>query len=241
MALAVASVANATPNTGTTITCNKPTGTASGDLLILQLTEVETSGNPLLTFTPPSGWTLIRTDGTSLLTRSCQSAIYYLVAGSSEPSSYTATISGGTGAFGASIARITGTTVGSSIPSAQNGQAVASYFASPSYSISITPPDASSLLLFFVAFTQNSTVSSYNITTSNPTWTQQWNVTASPGANIGYAMASAVRVQTTATGNAGLTGVSPTDSSGETVGQMISIFHAPAAPGGINSNFLMFM
>lgn len=244
MALAVASVANATPTAGLSISCSKPTGTVSGDLLILQLTQVQLSNNPVQAFTPPSGWTSIRTDGASGNTRNSESALYYLVAGAAEPSNYISTItdSGNNGAFGASIARITGTTAGPSIPSAQNGQAVSGYTTSLSYSISITPPDASSLLLYFITLTQNHTTSAYSVATSNPSWTQQWDVTASPNSNIGYAMASAVRVQTTATGTATATS-SGTDASGESVGQMISIFQAPSTvtSNALGAELLMMM
>jgi hypothetical protein len=65
---------------GTSITLTKPSGTASGDVLVAA---VDIGGTT--TVTAPSGWTLVRstTSGTSLT-----QAIYVHVAGTSEPSSY---------------------------------------------------------------------------------------------------------------------------------------------------------
>ncbi|MCA1832871.1 MAG: DNRLRE domain-containing protein [Actinobacteria bacterium] len=71
--------------TTTSVVVTKPTGTASGDVLIAG---IATRGTP--TVTAPTGWTLIRTreTGSSWTLQS-----YYHVAGSSEPTSYTWTLS----------------------------------------------------------------------------------------------------------------------------------------------------
>lgn len=86
--MAISFIAEAhAPNYGSayqsSVTCNKPTGTASGDLMIWVC-----SGSP----STPSGWTLLGSadSGTSsmLLVR-----VFYKVAGGAEPSSYTASVS----------------------------------------------------------------------------------------------------------------------------------------------------
>ena len=66
---------------GTSITLNKPSGTASGDVLVAAVD----IGLGTTTVTAPSGWTLVRstTSGSSLT-----QATYVHVAGTSEPSSY---------------------------------------------------------------------------------------------------------------------------------------------------------
>jgi hypothetical protein len=72
--------ATGTTVNGTSITLNKPSGTASGDVLVAA---IEISGTT--TVTAPSGWTLVRsTTSGSTLTQ----ATYVHIAGSSEPSSY---------------------------------------------------------------------------------------------------------------------------------------------------------
>src|SRR5678810_1476683 len=77
-------------NEQTGVTCNKPTGTVSGDVMVAHLID---EGNH--TITPPSGWTQIDnqlvTSGSSI-----RAASFYKVAGGSEPSSYTWTITGHT-------------------------------------------------------------------------------------------------------------------------------------------------
>lgn len=86
--MAISFIAEAhAPNYGssynTSVTCNKPTGTASGDLMIWVC-----GGSPAT----PAGWTLLGSanSGTSsqLFVR-----VFYKVAGGAEPSSYTATVS----------------------------------------------------------------------------------------------------------------------------------------------------
>jgi hypothetical protein len=72
--------ATGTTVTATSITLNRPSGTASGDVLVAA---IDISGTT--TVTAPSGWTLVRstTSGSSLT-----QATYVHTAGTSEPSSY---------------------------------------------------------------------------------------------------------------------------------------------------------
>jgi hypothetical protein len=90
MAIAFRSASLTKPGNGSGVAGTKPSGVASGDVLIAFLL-IEGSH----TITPPSGWTQIdtqaSTSGQSFILRS-----YYLVAGGSEPSTYTWTVSGNT-------------------------------------------------------------------------------------------------------------------------------------------------
>jgi type II secretory pathway pseudopilin PulG len=86
---------------GTSVAVNKPTGTASGNLLIAAVT---TDGDTLSSLSPPSGWTLIQKDTYS---PEVTLGVWYKVAGGSELSSYTFTWSGSQQAYGY-IMRFTG-------------------------------------------------------------------------------------------------------------------------------------
>lgn len=76
MALTFVNAATAN-NTVNSLACSKPTNTAEGDLMIAAVTsEAQYSNNV------PSGWTEIGKNSSSF-------AVYYKIAGSSEPASYT--------------------------------------------------------------------------------------------------------------------------------------------------------
>ena len=78
--IAFRSATGTTVASGTSITLNKPSGTASGDVLVAA---IEIGGTT--TVTAPSGWTLVRsTTSGSALTQ----ATYVHAAGTSEPASY---------------------------------------------------------------------------------------------------------------------------------------------------------
>lgn len=84
--MAITQVGSATTgsiNNGNSIDINKPTGVASGDILICALTQNEN------TITAPSGWTLLHERTTTDTTNIFSGHIFYKVAGGSEPSSYT--------------------------------------------------------------------------------------------------------------------------------------------------------
>lgn len=89
--------ASAGVTSGTTpLTISKPAGTISGDLMIAAIAFRPNTE----TITEPSGWTLIRRTNSTTSNTSSQ-AIYRLVAGSSEPESYTWILNGShTGAAG---------------------------------------------------------------------------------------------------------------------------------------------
>jgi hypothetical protein len=78
--VAASSAANASGSSSLTI--NKPGGTASGNVLVATITAAGTGA-----ITPPSGWTVIRDTTTTLRQTS-----YFHVAGTSEPGSYAWTL-----------------------------------------------------------------------------------------------------------------------------------------------------
>ena len=80
-----ASATNQLSGSSSDITINKPTGTASGDVLVAA---IYSAGNNI-TDTPPSGWTQV----TKVNINNRQLWLYYKVAGGSEPASYTWTAS----------------------------------------------------------------------------------------------------------------------------------------------------
>lgn len=73
-------------STTTTLTCNKPTGTVSGDVLVAIIGYYL----PTAPITPPSGWTL----GGSNANGNNAGIWYYKVAGGSEPATYAWTFTG---------------------------------------------------------------------------------------------------------------------------------------------------
>jgi hypothetical protein len=73
-------------STTTTLTCNKPAGVVSGDVLVAIIGYY----NPTAPITPPSGWTL----GDSGSNGANAGAWYWKVAGGSEPSTYAWTFAG---------------------------------------------------------------------------------------------------------------------------------------------------
>ncbi len=72
-------------------TINKPSGVQSGDLMLATVGVGDTS---TCTFTPPSGWTLVRQTSQSDSVASSSLAVMRRIAGSSEPSSWAGTLSG---------------------------------------------------------------------------------------------------------------------------------------------------
>lgn len=81
-----AQAANSGSAAATTLTITKPTGTASGDVLVAT---IAVNGGTGITITPPSGWTLYTRQNQ---TTSIGQGVYYLVAGASEPTNYSWTV-----------------------------------------------------------------------------------------------------------------------------------------------------
>lgn len=177
----------------------KPTGLAVGDLMVACV------GCPNVAPSTPSGWTMHRNiSGTA-----GQFRLYYIVATSTEvaASNFTFTnLNPGTDNLAGGIIRISGVhssaPIGTAPGEAQNVAATSVTFTA----LSVTPASVNNLLVYCVfqgksgAATLNT--STYAIATSNPSWTEVFDLTLSGGASYGVAMAYAIRPQVTATGNA---------------------------------------
>lgn len=186
-----------------TLTITKPVSLAVGDLMVAVV-----HGNTTGGITIPSGWTGLTSVAvgaavTDLIT-------YYKIATSTEvsASNFSWTVAGGQ-YIGGAIMRITGHH--SSNPVAVFATDTEVTTATPTFTSTVTPNTANSIILFFLGTYLNSattrTASTYAIVTSNPTWTEQLDITTSAmgGATYQTSFASATRPQTTATGNATVT------------------------------------
>lgn len=185
-------------NASTSVTVTKPTSTAEGDFLIGHFT---TNANTR-TITPPSGWTTIDEvdDGNYIR------ALYYKVAGGSEPANYSWSIDGASANITGAICRITGqgampTVLVSNTASVtnQSGTVV-------STNTTITPfTTTSSIMMLFFSLKASSgtfTASSYAIATDDPgDWSERYDQGGIGGYTIAqYAASSTTRTELTATG-----------------------------------------
>ncbi len=87
------------------LTVNTPAGVVENDLLVAQFASLISGGGSPREHTTPSGWTLLRSEPTTLLGGAVAARIdmYYRIAGSSEPSTHTFLTSGTCLALGAVI------------------------------------------------------------------------------------------------------------------------------------------
>jgi RHS repeat-associated protein len=193
--------ANASATASTTLLVTKPAGVASGDAL---LAAVSVRGTP--TITPPSGWSLIRSDpNTTVMTQ----ALYVKVAGGSEPANYTWTFGASASAAVGGILAYTGVDPLNPVDTS-GGQANAS-------SSSITAPSVTTNVsdeLLLGAFG----------TGNNPTFTAPADMTerfqlSAVGTNkIGLDVADVARPSAGATGTRVATGTSSAANIGQLVG-----------------------
>jgi len=179
-----------------TITLNKPSGTTTDDLLIAILGLNDATTNDINS--APSGWTLIyNTPGTDNNTRLVS---YRKRAGGSEPASYDWSVTGGN--WAGIMIRIDGQTLDSAVnPINASDEGISNNNATGTYSSGITPAFANSLLVMAIVSVTNSATghSAQAITTDNPTWTERAEV--GPTSNATLSVSTALRSQTTATGN----------------------------------------
>lgn len=92
--------------TATTVTVTKPSGTVSGDLLVAHIASVQ---GVVTDWTAPTGWTLINKSNVGI-TNPTTSAVYWKIAGGSEPADYTWTwLVGSSNVYFGEIHRIIGT------------------------------------------------------------------------------------------------------------------------------------
>ncbi len=198
-----------TSTTVTSIAVPKPAGTVSGDFLLADISE---RGTP--TITPPSGWTLLNStaSGTTVT-----DAVYYKVAGSSEPASYTFSFSTATSATGAIMGYVG---VDTTNPIDTSGVVTDTNVTSHTApAVTTTSPD--DMLLVILASDGNSTV------TKDAQTTQQWFLkSAAASNNVESDGADQVVTKTGSTGTRSVT----TATAQSSVVRSIALKSRPVAP-----------
>lgn len=191
MAATLQSSNTANPGNGSSITVTKPTGLAVGDLMIFHyvFSDATDTANTI------SGWTheisnvAIGGNRTGLQWKTADS-------GDVSASDFTMSFTGAVASPLAGLIRIDGHITSDLLNDSGNLQANTS---SPTYTNTVTPISASSLLLFFQANNEAKTAGSYAIVTSDPTWTELYDIQNSTIS--GLSLAYATRPEVTATGN----------------------------------------
>lgn len=242
MALVVESTSTVNGNNQSSLTINKPTGTADGDLLILVVNGYNLN--------PPecSGFTA-SIDHVYDAPGAIQDAtvsLLYKVAGSSEPSTYSITNTGAaTGSFGAAVMlRVSGW---------NTGDPVYTYDVHSTYVDSATPSVGGSglavqrpsgQLLIAVAHMASSlgaitssSWSNYSITSTdaNPTWTEVLDVTnnvVSSARNVTLAVAYAITTDTSDITAWGIDGAADTNGDADTYIGFLAVVCEPTATVG---------
>lgn len=202
MAIAYGTIAQATGGSSETLTVGKPTSLAEGDLMIFGLTTDAATAVTL------SGWTSAgsQSPGSGRIFQ-----VYFKIASSADAaaSDFTATL--GTSRFWAGFI-IRATDSAEDVQSDTGTDAATNV---PSYSIGITPGQTNSLLIFALAPDAAAlTTSNYAIVTDNPTWTERADLTIVGGSGGTLAVATAIRSESTATGNFSANISSSADSAG---------------------------
>jgi hypothetical protein len=240
MALVIETTSGPTAGTTTELTLTKPTGTADGNLLVACIA----SSTNFTVSAAPSGWTLDedakgQTPGI---------IVYWKIA-SSEGASWTWTF-GDTETSAGFVFRISGHDP--STPITDSKQDTAALESAVYDTADVDPVRANNLLIFIIAGGANSSgVSGYAIATSNPTWTEQFDTNLA-GGGIRFAIATAPRPETTATGDFSATVTNGGDSTAVTLAldvnpsvtvspavivmgnPVATIIQAPTVTGGAN-------
>ncbi|MEK9135584.1 MAG: hypothetical protein AAB393_00555, partial [Bacteroidota bacterium] len=120
-----AASSGATSGNATSFTISKPTSAVQNDVLVAQITVNNGSSTSM---TAPSAWTLVRRDNR---TSQVSQAIYYKVAGASEPASYTWTLSPSDAASGGIVA-YSGANTSSPIDASSGGTGSSNIVTAPS-------------------------------------------------------------------------------------------------------------
>ena len=187
------SVQTTTPAAGTSVVITKPTSLAVGDIMVAHIAHSGTNS----TINTPTGWTDIA--DTSFSANFRAKVLFKVVdAGDVAASNFTFTGNGTGGPYiGGAILRING----SGLSLVNDGVGSSAWSGtSANLAIGITATRASDLYLIFTtnnsAGSQN--ISGYAIATSNPSWTEAYEVNT--GARS-FSGAYATRAQITATGN----------------------------------------
>jgi len=180
---------------------SKPSGVVDGDLMIAVIHLTFNTGAQ--TFTPASGWTLIRSDTAGGAGAPVTIKSYYKVA-SSEGADYTWGISGGASTAGGSILRITDFNTVTPVLTSNGAGTNSGSATNLTFADTVTPTDGYQLILFPVyASAGTGTMSTYAVTTSNPTWTELYDNNSA--GNCIMSLAYATRDEATATGDSSVT------------------------------------
>lgn len=192
-------------------------GVALGNLLVAHFIFNDTSG----TVSPPAGWTFVNQEARGGAV-GATSSLYYKVAlaGDVSSPSYTFSVTGGASTKARlCLIKIQAGRVSSPVTTDGHNQSASS----PIVASTVTPTIANSLLVFFVTTNDAGGISNYQIPTSNPVWTEQYDSSCSGAFKSSMAYAS--RPETTATG----TPSADTTSGGDGLGQIIVVAGAWAS------------
>lgn len=195
----VRSTANAGWGTGTSTVITKPSGLIVGDIMIAHL-YVATG---YVSVTPPSGFAII--GSTAEPTGRGTVFYYYKIADSGDvaATNFTFSWSGSVENFGSLIAVQDGDTTFANWKWGGDNK-TASNTDNPSINATVTPTTASLLLQMWTEFENITAISGYAIATSNPSWTESYDVDSGSGERASFAYG--YRTQTTATGNVSCVG-----------------------------------
>lgn len=193
MAVTYQSSATSAPSgDSTSLTITAPSGIAEGDLLVASINAQGGSATS-------TGWTEI--DQAGRLTT------LYKVAVSADESATDYTFSFSNGSRSGGIVRISGQHTSPISTSSIN-----EWGAGTSATTGTITPAPNSLLLFVVSNDDDKTISGYTITTSDPSWTEAFDVQGA-SSNSSIALAYATRPEATATGTG--TATASASTSGE--------------------------
>jgi len=186
--------------TGASINVAKPAGLAVGDLMIAQM--VADDLTPIPTITPPAGWT---TKDSQAVTTILLGVLYQKVADAADVAASTFTFSTtGQGLVGGIIA-ISNPDPVTLIDQVNGSNGTSGTVITTS---GITPTRADDIMLIFGYYGNSSpsrTFSGYSIATTNPTWTEIYDVSVASNVSIGIAAAYGYRGSLAATGTASVT------------------------------------
>lgn len=228
MAIAVQSSSSVAFSSADPIVIPKPTGLAVGDLMYA-FVFVNTSGGTNQNVANPAGWSGGQIAGRTNTAPYSKTFEFYRIADSADvaASNFSFPASGQAVTLGAGgMLRITGFNSASIVGSESVGGAV-DQGASLSFT-GPTPANPNSLLIFIVAGGQEAaavTTTAYAISTSNPTWTEAFDL--NDAGTVSLAVAYAVRPEVTATGTATATLTGAAAGTTDTHGGLICI-----NPGG---------
>ena len=226
MAVTFRSVGISPGASGASCVIVKPAGLAVDDLMVAQVAGI--GATPPGGFTAPGGWTSIREDAAPPTGLDPVSALFWKIAVQADvdAANFTFTATNSTSNRGA-ISAWTGHDPINPI-NADNGQgnAAAVTVTAPT----ITPSVADCMILLFCGIGDNNTNTGYAIATDNPgLWDERYDLSYNGGGanDLALALGSALRPETSATGN----GTATTSAPDLNVGQLVAIAPVPVPVG----------